>query len=300
MMTLEKALERLAEFKRKKEKKDRIKKEKERARIKAEKKRQKLKEKAKASKKIRKKIYNTRYRTKQRKKIDDYRKKTGDEKGSFSIYLMKDGVRVKFFARRRYKNPATQLYYKILEENNSKVAFNQKCVNHHYKIIERKYELILTQKIREGEDDHVTLLRNKEGKFIENYFTDDKGHKILIKNDWFVEDSFWVYGFDGIRDRKDFNYIYNNIILKHTDNYTRIFVHGLRLIHHYDNDFDMVICRNKEHALELYDAIEKKLDKKKYPTIFFMGVLSGGGATWFLDELEEKTGWPRRKCIEGR
>ena len=119
----------------------------------------------------------------------------------------------------------------------------------------------------------------------------------MDKNEWLIEETFHVYGFDPIRERKNFDYIYNNIILKNTSIYSRILVYNNKLIHHYDDDFDMVICKSPSQAVELYDMIEKMIDTKKIPTIFFMGKISGSMSTWILNEIEKKTGWPRSKCV---
>ena len=68
------------------------------------------------------------------------------------------------------------------------------------------------------------------------------------------------------------------------------------LIKHYDDDFDMVICKTTDQAIELYDTIEKMIDIKKNPTLFFMGKTSGIASSWIIDEIEKKTGWSRTKC----
>ena len=73
-------------------------------------------------------------------------------------------------------------------------------------------------------------------------------------------------------------------------------VHNNKLIKHYDDDFAMIICKNTDQAIELYDTIEKMIDTKKNPTLFFMGKTSGTTSSWIIDEIEKKTGWPRTKC----
>ena len=276
---------------------ERKKRREEKARIKAEKEKMKKEERKKArSKKLLKKR-NARYYAKRKAAREEYHKSMGDEKGTFSIYLMKDGKRTKFFGYRRYKVAALQLYHEILQKNNEAVQFPQKYVKSSKKIKKHVYELVLVKKLDEDDTDNTTLLRNKDGKFIENYLVDAPSHKILDKNEWLIEETFHVYGFDPIKERKNFDYIYNNIILKNTSIYSRILVYNNKLIHHYDDDFDMVICKSPSQAVELYDMIEKMIDTKKIPTIFFMGKISGSMSTWILNEIEKKTGWPRSKCV---
>ena len=276
---------------------ERKKRREEKARIKAEKEKMKKEERKKARSKRLLKKRNARYYAKRKAAREEYHKSMGDEKGTFSIYLMKDGKRTKFFGYRRYKVAALQLYHEILQKNNEAVQFPQKYVKSSKKIKKHVYELVLVKKLDEDDTDNTTLLRNKDGKFIENYLVDAPSHKILDKNEWLIEETFHVYGFDPIKERKNFDYIYNNIILKNTSIYSRILVYNNKLIHHYDDDFDMVICKSPSQAVELYDMIEKMIDTKKIPTIFFMGKISGSMSTWILNEIEKKTGWPRSKCV---
>lgn len=283
---IKKLLEIQAERKRKRE---------EKAKIKAEKEKLKQEEKKKARAKKLLKKRNARSYAKRKAAREEYHKNMGDEKGTFSIYLMKDGKRTKFFGYRKFKVAALQLYHELLDKNKKEVVFPQRYVKSSNRIKKHKYELVLVKKINE-EEDSMSLLRNEEGKFIENYLIDAPTHKILDKNEWFIEESFYVYGFDPQKERKNFSYIYNNIILRDPSIYSRIMVHNNKLIYHYDDDFDIVVCKNTEQAIELYDTIEKMIDPKKYPTILFMGKLSGTMSSWIIDEIVKKTGWPRTKC----
>lgn len=276
---------------------ERQKRREEKARIKAEKEKAKLEERKKARSKRLLKKRNARKYAKRKKALDEYRKLMGDEKGTFSIYLMKNGKRVKFFGRKRFKNSAVGLYFDLLKKNREEVAFKQTIVKNYGKYVENKYELVLVKKLTPEESNNVTLLRDDNGKFIENYLVDAPTHKILDKNEWLIEETFNVYGFDPQKERKTFDYIYNNIILKpQTNAYSRLFIYNNKLIHHYDDDFDMVRCKNTQQAVKLYDTIEKKIDKKKYPNIFFMGKLSGTSVEWAISEIQRKTGWTRNKC----
>lgn len=268
----------------------------EKARIKAEKEKLKKEERKKARTKRLVKKRNQRYQAKVVKARKAFHDSIGDEKGVFSLYIFKNGNRFKYLGYKRYKVAATQLFHKLLSENNKKIQFKQEYVKSKHKIIKTKYELLLVQKLDDGDIENVSLIRDENGKFISNCFKDSPTHKILYKKEWFVEESFNVYGFDPQHDRKDYSYIYNNIILNKTDIYTRIFVYNNKLIHHYDDDFDMVICKDANQAITLYNKIEKTIDKKKYKNLLFMGKLSGSASVSFLDELEAKTGWTRYKC----
>ena len=167
----------------------------------------KKEERKKARKKRLTKKRNARYYAKVKSAREEYHKSMGDEMGTFSIYLMKDGKRTKFLGYRRYKVAALQLYHELLQKNNEGIQFPKKYAKAKNRIKKHVYELVLVKKLGEDETDNTTLLRNKDGKFIENYLIDAPSHKILDKNDWLIEETFHVYGFDPNKERKDFNYI---------------------------------------------------------------------------------------------
>lgn len=281
---------------------ERKKKREEKARLKAEKEKQKKEEKRRQRRLKTHRKCNARYNEKKRKEKEAYHKSIGDEKGTFIIYLMKNGKRLvnEVFGNRKYKVAALQLFHKLVEENHNSVQYPKTFSSYGNKIYDLKYELILVQKLNNEGEEKVTLLRDENGKFVENYFTDTQNYKIIEKSDWYVEETFAVYGFNPSSERKDFNYIFNNIVLKNTDVYTRLIVISRFVIHHYDDDMDIIMCKNKAQAIELYDKIEKVLDKKKYPNIFFMGKVEKTSSSWLINDMQKKTGWNREKCYHSR
>lgn len=272
---------------------ERKKRREEKARLKAERDRIKKEKERKERKRLGNNRRAARYYAKKVKEREKYHKSIGDKYGTYLIYLVKDRVRIKCYGTRRYRVAATQLYYKTLHDNNDKVMFHKTMYNNKHRIISHKYELILVERT---ENENASLLRNEEGKFIENVVEDNKNYRIIIKNEWYIEETFHVYGFDPYTDRKDFSFILNNIILKNTDVYTRVIAYKNKIIHHYDDDLDFVICNSKKQAFELYNKLEKMVDKKKYPNIFFMGSVEKQASSWLIDDLMEKTGWTRLKC----
>lgn len=281
---------------------ERKKKREEKARLKAEKEKQKKEEKRKERHKKQQRKADKKYKDRLRRERDEYRKSIGEEMGYFSIHLMKNGKRVskKCYGFTNYKTKALKMFHELVEDNHKTVQYPKTFSSNNNKIIETKYELVLFQRLPDGRDDNVTLIRDESGKFLENYFKDTKDYKILEKSDWYIEETFAVYGFNPSTERKDFNYIFNNIVLKNTDVYTRMIVISRFLIHHYDDDMDIIMCKNKAQAVDLYDKIEKVLDKKKYPNIFFMGKVQGFNSSWLINDMQKKTGWTRAKCFHSR
>ena len=155
--------------------------------------------------------------------------------------------------------------------------------------------------LKEGEE-NKTRLRNKEGLFIDHVIVDNSNYALIRKEEWWEEEYFNVYGYDPIKDKKTFQFIMDEIVLKDVSkaNMKRIFLHKHRVYIQYDSDFDFITCRNEEDAKRLYDAILKKCGKNKY--ILFTGQIPKNQVTWIYDKIQEKTGWSRMtiKRTKGR
>ena len=154
---------------------------------------------------------------------------------------------------------------------------------------------MLLQKVG-GFEEKVTHLRDETGRFVENVIVDNDDFLILTKDEWLVEETFSVYGYHPNKDRKDFNFILNEMILKDCgiDNVKRVFVFNNRLIIQYDSDFDFVTCKTADECKRLYNTLQKYVGKNKY--VLFTGELTKEMSTWMLNEIEEKTGWDRNSC----
>lgn len=189
---------------------------------------------------------------------------------------------------------ATELYYKILSENNSKIRFPVKFLNYD-EIIPAKYELLLLKKRLDGET-LETLFRNEIGQFSPVKTNNDKW-QIFAKNDLLMEESFWVYGFNPLHDRKNFNYILKEIVLKGDIKHVkypikRIMVMLNKLIIEDENyDFDMVICKNKSDCIRLYNELEKDIIDMKIKSVLFAGFVKSTSRTNLKKRIIEKTGW---------
>ena len=231
-------------------------KEAEKKRIREEKKKEKERlKKIERHKKSRQKS-NKKYYAKIRAKQLAARKKEGDEKGSYLILLVKDKKRYDKLGEYRWKNAAFKAYNEAIEEN-SKISFPVQTlvseVGNATKKVE--YEIIIASLLKKDEENNVTQFRNKEGKYVDTVVMDRKRHCIIAKHDWFIEETFYVYGYHPLRDRKTYPFILNNIVLNNInskDDIRSITTHKNRLFINYINDFDFVVCKNCSEAKRLY------------------------------------------------
>lgn len=291
MYGLKRLLEIEEERKRKKEERERLKKEKEK-----EKKRLKrLERRKKTAKKNNRKNY-----LKRRQVELDRRKEMGDEYAYFSVYITKNRKKVRYVGASWWKTDAYKIYSEAIEKNRQKAVFpitvatNRKGGAH--ETIDVKYEILLVKKTKDGEDT-VKAFRNEDGKFVDNVIEDWENHVIVDKDDWFVEETFGIYGYHPKKDKKTYTFILENLLLNNEDvgeEMRRVMVYKNKVIIQYLEDFDFITCYDNDQAKKMYDMLEKDITKLKKKYIVFMGETTS--EKW-IDKIEEKTGWNRNSIL---
>ena len=288
----------------KKREEERLKKE-ERERKKEEKRLAKEADKKLKRKKLLRKRQNKRAYKKRREAQLAERREKGDKYAWHMVVIMKNKRRVKRIGASWWKTDAYKMYTDAIEENKSNILCpvevhetSTKQQKNGNTLLDIKYEIMIVQKTNTPEE-NVKKFRNDEGKFIDNIIVDDDSYKIIAKQDWYIEEKFNVYGLHPKKARKDAHYILNEILLKDSnrDNIKRVFTYNNKLVIQYDSDFDFVTCKTDDEAERLYTILEKKVNKpKKNKFILFTGKLNKNLSTWFLNEMEKKTGWERDSC----
>ena len=218
------------------------------------------------------------------------------------IVIMKNYKKKKRLAFTWWMTDAFEKYNQYIEENRKNVRYpikisetNEKKQKKGIKSTNTLYEIMILQKT--NDEQYPAKFRNEYGKFVDNVIIDNSDYNIIAKDEWYVEETFHVYGYHPIKDRKTFCFILNNIILKNNnkENIKRIFTYKNKLIIQYNSDIDMVSCKTAGEAKRLYSELYKSVDDKKY--ILFTGTLyTKNMSTWVLNKIEEKTGRARKAC----
>ena len=196
------------------------------------------------------------------------------------------------------KDEAIQKFNKILIENKKDVRYPRKVMIMEHNIFEANYELVLLKRNMSGDNPEV-LLRNELGQFIPNITSNEKW-LIYQKEPFYFEETFWIYGFHPRHQRKDFKYILNDILLKDIDDVKypqkRVSVFKNKLVIDDDNyDFNLIICKNKNECIRLYNELEKSIKPLKLKSIFWSGFVKDINSNRLVDRIAEKTGWNRKK-----
>lgn len=289
------------ERKRKQDKRDKIK---AREKKKEETRKRAIKKKREAYKPIhvknlRKKQNARAYRKIKKARLAEHYRK-GDVHGYYRIVLTKDYQQIKELSPSWWLLTAYDKFNKYVEENNHDVICEKTIVQSVTNKTEPvKYEILLLKKIDPDADNGVREHRNEFGMFVENKIKNNNKYAIIAKSDWYIPETYNVYGYNPVSDRKTGRWIYDNIINKDCtkENLKNVFMCHNKLIIQYTTDIDFVICKNADECLKLYNALQAETPKKnKY--VIYSAYIAQGRISWLYDLIEEKTGWNRNMIVK--
>ena len=183
-----------------------------------------------------------------------------------------------------------------LKKENNNVVFPRKVINAGA-LKESRDEYLLLRKNRDG---NLTdsQLRNEYGKLVEHK-SNSNVWVIYDKCERLVEETFWVYGKCPKTERKNFEWIYENLLvnkLESSHEIQRVILYKNKIvIKHDEKPIDFIICKNISDAIRFYNLLEKWCKKNRQ--IFFLGSYSriSDKRRELERELIELTGWEKKK-----
>ena len=138
--------------------------------------------------------------------------------------------------------------------DDNKVFFPKKFINANG-IKKIKYEICITKPTEEK--DTFRILRDEYGKLYTEKPLDD--WTILASNDYEIEETFYMYGYDNKNNRPTIREIIKKLMIgAHSKKMVKqiIVVHN-KLIIYNEDQFDMIICKNIEDAQRLHHTLAK-------------------------------------------
>lgn len=266
------------------------------------KKKLKIKAKEKEKERKRKKRLKEREKIKKAKKLELLREKARlniEKRVRCRIIVTSYNKQISQLYSNNLYSRALKKFNELVEENRKNVIFPIKYIsnkNISRQLCESKYEILLIKYVPEGEN-KVTELKDEYGKYVKNEI-ENRQWAVMEKHEYLIEETFFVYGYNPRTERKDFSFIFENFINKNKNNneyFKRVILFLNKLVIEYDNDLDFVVCKNKEDAIRLYNAIEERCKKEKIKNIFFSGFAKGPYRYELIEKIIRKTGWERRK-----
>lgn len=166
------------------------------------------------------------------------------------------------------------------------------------KFIEADYKLILIRK-DESIDTYKGQMKNEFGKYVD--VETDSTHWTFIESlPYQVEETFWVYGYNPKCQRKTFPFICSEFIdytSKSKYFFKEVGVYKNKLLINSLDGLNMIICKNHQDSVRLYNAIADYTKEKKLKSITFIGDIKPGSYSFLVwqTKIQELTNWTIKK-----
>lgn len=164
--------------------------------------------------------------------------------------------------------------------------------------IKADYKLILIKK-KDGNDLFQGKIKNEYGKYID-CITSNNNWIFIEEAPYQVEETFWIYGYNPKTDRKTYQFILDNYISYDKKNkyfFKEIVVYRNKLLIDSVENLNIIICKNHQDSVRLYNTLSDYCKEKKYKNITFGGDINQNsyGAEIWLNKIQLETNWTRRK-----
>ena len=219
-----------------------------------------------------------------------------NKKKIYSIILINHGKQLHTIYSDTTEEKIYRKFEKLLKEN-KKVMFPIRYNNHEHVMIESEYELVII-KCRDENESLTNKVRTDSGEFID-YTTTDDDWIVIDRATYNIEETFWVYGYHPRLQRKDFKWIFDNFISADAKNkymFKTVQIYKNKLLVDCNGKLEMVICKNKQDGIRLYNKVEEESKRNKFKYIIFMGDVSKSKyrSDW-IKRIKELTHWSDEK-----
>lgn len=218
------------------------------------------------------------------------------KKAKYRIIITKNGKYLSTIYRCQRKNSAFSQFNKLKNENKKNILFPKKFINNSNGVKPVEFK-ILVVKVTEPNDE-FRLLKDKLGRI---YTEEPLGVFTILEDDEYnFEETFWVYGVETKKytERPTIKDILKKLSIGayKKDMSKQVIVVYNKLIIHNEEQFDMVLCKNREDAHRLHMELYKAAHRIKIKSLVFMGIAKSKAVLSKLYELIQlKTGWKYSK-----
>lgn len=210
------------------------------------------------------------------------------------IILVRNGEYKSTLYRCKTRQAAFIKFRKIREENENKIMFPKRYIAYK-KIVPVEYKIYCVKDTEEGDEFRKIKLNEDSFKYEKPIFGI---WTILDDASYNMEEKFWIYGHDPKAKRFTIEEVVK-LLMKNIGNFRvtkQVIVVNNKLIIYNEDQFDMVICKNKRDAQRLHHTLaEIIVVKKRIRNLIFMGTATKASISRLYDIIEEKTNWPRHK-----
>lgn len=221
-------------------------------------------------------------------------------KRPYHIITTNNGVQLKDVYTAVSVSSGLKKMKELQEEYNKDVKFPVRFTSSHKEktFTECDYRLMLIKKRMPG-DDKVGKIKNEYGKYVD-CLTDNDNWVFIDELPYYVEETFWVYGYNPKCQRKTFDFIIEELVTSDArDKYflKQIAVFRNKLLISSTNHLDMVICKNHYDSVRLYNEIESVVSERNMKYVTFAGDINMKTLSFkiWYDKIKKLTNWTYKK-----
>ena len=224
-------------------------------------------------------------------------------KRPYHIITTNNGVQIKDIYSAVNIDQAIAKLNVLESEYNKDIRFPVRFTSNHGEktFCECDYRLVLIRK-QENNMYKNGQVRNEFGKFID-CVTDNDNWVFVESRPYKIEETFWVYGFNPKRQRKTFQFIFDELIMYNANNkyfFKQIVVFKNKLLIDSNGNLEMVICKNHQDSVRLYNEIMDESKAKKLKYLMFGNDITKDSYSFgiWYDNIKNLTNWTNRKIMK--
>lgn len=225
-----------------------------------------------------------------------YPRKSRNKVKIYSIIFANHGKMKNTICSEKTENEIYKRFNNLLKEN-KKIVFPVRYNNLEHVMKPSEYEIIIL-KCRDEFESKENKVRDDSGEFI-TYKTTSDDWIVIDRAPYDVEETFWVYGFHPMLQRKNFEWIFENFILKDSKNkymFKSVQIYNNKVLFDCNGKLEMVMCKNKNDSVRLYNQLEQYAIKAKCKYCLFMGDIANSKhkRDW-IQRIMDLTHWNAQK-----
>ena len=209
----------------------------------------------------------------------------------YHIIITSNGREIKDIYHSAKKTSAYNKFNALVKKNSETVVFPVRYINNNG-LKDANYEIVII-KSKDKKDASETKIRDEYGRYV-SYVSSSDDWIIVDRAKYDREETFWVYGFHPQLDRKNFTWIFDNYIKDGCNKYSfkNILVFKNKLIIDTNGKLNIVLCKNRNDCIRLFNKLEEKSIDNKLKYIIWGGDISNSPIKKdIIKRLLEYTGW---------
>lgn len=209
----------------------------------------------------------------------------------YHIIITSNGREIKDIYHSAKETSVYNKFNSLVKKNSETVVFPVRYINNNG-LKDANYEIVII-KSKDKKDASETKIRDEYGRYV-SYVSSSDDWIIVDRAKYDREETFWVYGFHPQLDRKNFTWIFDNYIKDgcNKSSFKNILVFKNKLIIDTNGKLNIVLCKNRNDCIRLFNQLEEKSIDKKLKYIIWGGDISNSPIKKdIIKRLLEYTGW---------